>query len=190
MGSMKKIAVIGAGGIAQSVHFPSLKEIAGFQVQAVCDVAAGRAQQAAAQFPGAAWYDNYRVMLEREELDGVFVLVQPDQSFRIAADSMRAGLHVFCEKPAGITLFQLESLERLQREKGVVLQVGFNRRFIPLVQKVAEPMAPLGPITQVGGCFFKNSSASFYDGCASSLECDVIHVADLVCSFACSDGEL
>lgn len=158
---MKKIAVIGAGGIAQSVHFPSLKEIAGFQVQAVCDVAAGRAQQAAAQFPGAAWYDNYRVMLEREELDGVFVLVQPDQSFRIAADSMRAGLHVFCEKPAGITLFQLESLERLQREKGVVLQVGFNRRFIPLVQKVAELMAPLGPSPRWAGASSKTAAPVF-----------------------------
>lgn len=181
---MKRIAVIGAGGIAESVHFPSLEEIAGFEVRAVCDVEPERAKKGAARFPGASWYDNYRVMLEKEELDGAFVLVQPDQSFRIVSDLMNAGLHVFCEKPAGITLFQLKSLQRLQQEKGVLLQVGFNRRYIPLVKKVMELLAPLGPITQVGGCFFKNSSASFYDGCASSLECDVIHVADLLCCFA------
>lgn len=183
MTNIKKIAIIGAGGIAKSVHIPSLQKTPEAAIQAVCDAIPQRAKEAAAFFPGASWYDNYHIMLEKEDLDGVFVLVQPDQSFRIVSDMMRAGLDVFCEKPAGITLFQLESLKRLQEETKVLLQVGFNRRFIPLVQKVVELISPFGPLTQVGGCFFKNSSASFYDGCASSLECDVVHVADLLCFF-------
>lgn len=186
---MKRIAVIGAGGIARSVHLPSLRAIADIEVCAVCDIYLERARSAAAGF-NAAYYDNYHTMLEAARPDGVFVLVQPDQSYRIVLDCMRFGADVFCEKPAGITLFQLESLAKIQRECGVVLQIGFNRRYIPLVKAVTEKMKSLGgPIVQVGGSFFKNGDASFYGGCASALECDVIHVADLLCCFAGSGAQ-
>lgn len=188
MGEKKRIALIGAGGIARGVHMPSLQDLPEVQVCGVCDLDRERAKNGASYFEGAAWYDNYRLMLEEEKPEGVFVLVQPDQSYRIALDCMRAGADVFCEKPAGITLYQLESLERTQRECGVLLQIGFNRRYIPLVQRVLEEMRALGPIVQVNGHFFKNGDASFYDGCASALECDVIHVADLLCYFADSDA--
>ncbi len=112
---MKKIAIIGAGGIAKSVHIPSLQKIPEAAIQAVCDVIPQKAKEAAAFFPGASWYDNYHIMLEKEDLDGVFVLVQPDQSFRIVSDMMRAGLDVFCEKPAGITLFQYRKPQKTSR---------------------------------------------------------------------------
>lgn len=186
---MKRIAVIGAGGIARSVHLPSLMAISDIHVCAVCDLYIERAESAAAGF-NAKCYDNYHTMLEREKPDGVFVLVQPDQSYRIVLDCMRFGADVFCEKPAGITLFQLESLAKAQQECGTVLQIGFNRRYIPLVRAVTEKMKALGgPIVQVGGSFFKNGDASFYSGCASALECDVIHVADLLCWFAGSEAQ-
>ncbi len=184
---MKRIAIIGAGAIASSVHIPSLKDIELAEVCAVCDLNTDRAKAGAAQFKSAKWYENYHTMLEQEKPDGVFVLVQPDQSYRIALDAMRAGADVFCEKPAGITMFQLESLARAQKENNVLLQIGFNRRYIPLVKKVREVFSSLSPLNQVNGCFFKNGDASFYDGCASALECDVIHVADLLCSFAQCD---
>lgn len=186
---MKRIAIIGAGAIANSVHMPSLRDIPEAKVCAVCDLIPQRAQAGAAYFDGAKWYDNYQLMLAQEKPDGVFVLVQPDQTFRISLDAMRSGADVFCEKPAGITMFQLESLARAQQECGVLLQVGFNRRYIPLVKKVVEIMQGLAPLNQVNGNFLKNGDASFYQGCASALECDVIHVADLLCSFAQCDPQ-
>lgn len=186
---MKRIAIIGTGTIATNVHMPSLHDIPEAQVCAVCDLIPQRAQTAAEYFGGAKWYENYQRMLEQERPEGVFVLVQPDQTYRIALDAMRSGADVFCEKPAGITMFQLESLARAQKECGVLLQVGFNRRYIPLVKKVVERMEDLSDLNQVNGHFFKNGDASFYQGCASALECDVIHVADLLCSFAQSDPQ-
>ncbi len=184
---MKRIAIIGTGGIANSVHMPSLRDISDAQVCAVCDLRPGRAKAASEYFGGVPYYDNYYTMLEESQPEGVFVLVQPDQTFRISVDCMAAGADVFCEKPAGITRFQLESLARVQQQTGAILQIGFNRQYIPLVKTVLDRMRELGPINQVNGHFFKNGDASFYGGCASSLECDVIHVADLLCSFAGCD---
>lgn len=184
---MKRIAIIGLGGIANAVHIPSLKELPDARVAAVCDLESERAKAGAACFGLSQWYDNYRTLLRKETIDGAFVLAWPDQTYRIAQDCMRAGVDVFCEKPAGITMFQLESLKRTQQETGALLQIGFNRRYIPLIRTVFDKMAALAPLTQINGCFYKNGEAAFYDGCASSLECDVIHVADLLCAAAGCD---
>jgi predicted dehydrogenase len=128
-------------------------------------------------------------MLNREELDAVFVLVPPDGLFRAAADCLLAGKHVFMEKPMGITLFQAGSLKDLAEKQKRVLHVGFNRRFIPLVKEVTREFLKRAPLTHVEGRFYKNSSPSFYGGCASSFVCDVIHVIDLVRRLAAGEGK-
>jgi predicted dehydrogenase len=181
------IGVIGAGGIARSVHLPSLAAIGEAKLRAICDIVPGKADEAAQAFNIPRAYLSYYDMLARETLDAVYVLVQPDLLFRVAADCLLAGKHVFMEKPMGITLFQAATLRDLQRQSGMVLQVGFNRRCIPLVAEVIRKMRELTPITHVEGRFFKNSSPAFYGGCASSFVCDVIHVIDLVRHIASGD---
>lgn len=176
-----RTAIIGAGGIACSVHLPSLKQIPGCALVAVCDIRPERAQTVAQQFGIERTYTLYTQMLENERPDAVFVLTQPDQSFRIALDCLNAGIATFIEKPAGITLYQAQSLAR---EARVPCQVGFNRRFIPVLEQVRELMKAAGPLTQVDGWFYKHSGADFYGGCASAFECDTVHVIDLVRTLA------
>ena len=175
-----RIAVIGAGGIAGSIHLPALDRTPLAQLCAVCDIRRDRAQAAAERFGIPAVYENYLDMLRLERPEAAYVLVQPEQSFRIALDCLRAGVHTFVEKPAGITSYQARTLERAARETGLICQVGFNRRHIPLIQQVVRRMRELTPIQQVEGCFFKHGDAAFYDGCASSLMCDTIHAIDCV----------
>lgn len=174
-----RFALIGAGGIARGVHLPALHAL-GAAPCAVCDLRADRARAAADAYAIPNAYENYLTMLERERPEAVFVLVQPEQSFRIALDCMRAGAHVFIEKPAGITSYQARTLEREARAAGRICQVGFNRRHIPLVRHVVERMRSLTPINQIEGCFFKHGEAAFYDGCASAFMCDTIHAIDCV----------
>lgn len=175
-----RIGVIGAGGIARSVHLPSLKEISQVHIAAVCDCIAGKAQRLAEQFNIPACYTDYFQMLEHESLDAVYVLTQPDRLYRIVIDSLRRKKHVFMEKPMGITLFQAEGIRREALEQERCVYVGYNRRCVPLVVETVQRMRKMTPIDHIAGCFFKNSSPVFYDGCASSFECDVIHVIDLV----------
>ena len=175
-----KIGIIGAGNIANGIHLPVLAETADAEIAAVCDIIRERAESAARKFGVPKTYNLYRDMLKSENTDAVFVLTEPDQTFRIVSDCLKAGKHVFMEKPMGITAFQANSLRMTAIENKKILHVGYNRRYIPLVIEIVSQMRKLAKINQISGYFYKNSSASFYGGCAGSFICDVIHVIDLV----------
>jgi predicted dehydrogenase len=179
---MKKVnvAVIGAGGIANSVHLPSLVQIEDANLVAICDLRIEKAQAAAQKFGIPSVYSSMYEMLEKEDLDGVFVLVEPDRLFRAANDCLDAGLNVMMEKPAGITSYQANSLVRKSQKVGKFCAVGMNRRQIPLVQHVFNRMKELTPITQVDGVFLKNSELASTWNYASAYVCDIVHAADLV----------
>lgn len=175
-----RIAVIGAGGIASGIHLPVLSRLETVEITAVCDSIKERAEKAAKTFHIPKIYSLYSEMLQSCDVDAVFVLTQPDQLFRIASDCLHAGKHVFMEKPMGITVFQANSLREYAIKNKRILHVGFNRRYIPLIVETVSQLNRLTKINQISGYFYKNSSASFYGGCASSFICDVIHVIDLV----------
>jgi len=178
--SRTRIGIIGVGGLATGIHLPVLSSFPEAQLCAVCDWKPERAEKARRRFPQSRCYVSYHEMLEKEELDAVFVLVQPDMLFRLAMDCISAGLHVFMEKPMGITLFQADSLRKLADSKKRHLWVGYNRRTIPLVVEMVNRMHCLTTVNHVEGTFYKNSSAAFYDGCAGAFVCDTVHVIDLV----------
>jgi len=175
-----RVGVIGAGGIAKGVHLRSLSEIEGAEVVAICDLIEQRAVEQAARFSIPSTYVLFREMLAKEELDAVFVLVEPSSLFHVTLGCLKAGVHTFMEKPPGITLFQAESLWRASQSAQRILQVGFNRRHMPLVQHVVKMMREATTITQVEGRFMKHGTAAFDRGGLSALASDVIHVIDLL----------
>ncbi len=175
-----RIGVIGIGGIARSVHLPSLNELPGARVVALCDLIEERAAEQAERFGIPRTYTLLREMLESEELDAAFVLVEPSNLFHVAAACLEAGLPTFMEKPPGITLYQARSLQRIAEQADGILQVGFNRRHIPLVREVLRIMGEATEINQVVGRFMKNGTAAFDKGGVSAFRADTIHVIDLV----------
>lgn len=175
-----RVGVIGTGGIARNVHLPSLHDMGDVEVVALCDIINERASAMAQLYGVPRVYTLYREMLAAEDLDAVFVLVEPANLYHIVWQCLDAGVHTFMEKPPGITLYQAESLRRKAEESARVLQVGFNRRYIPLVREAVEMVRSRTQITQVEGCFFKYGSAAFDRGSLSSFESDTIHAVDLM----------
>jgi predicted dehydrogenase len=175
-----KIGIIGAGGIARGIHLPALKAVPEAELCGICDLITPRAEAAAKDFAIPKTYVSYHDMFRTGGIDAVYVLTPPDGLFRAAADALLAGKHVFMEKPMGITLFLAKALKDLAAAQKRVLHVGFNRRYIPLVKTIAAKMREFCAVTHVEGRFYKNSSPSFYGGCAGAFVCDVIHVIDLV----------
>jgi len=175
-----KVGVIGAGGIARSVHLPSLNDIPNVEVAAICDLIEERAAEQAARYSVPRTYTLYREMLDREELDAVFALVEPGNLFHVVVNCLEAGLPVFMEKPPGVTSYQAAGLLRASKATGRILQVGFNRRHIPLVKQVVETVRGLTTITQVEGRFMKCGTAAFDKGGMSAFESDTIHAVDMV----------
>jgi len=187
MGSIKgmlKVGVIGAGGIAQNIHLPCLAEMEGVHLAAVCDLNARRAEDVAARFNIPKSYSQWKEMLAAEKLDAVFVLVWTEQSYRLVAGCIEAGIPVFAEKPARITLYQSKSLLSLAEQHHALVQVGLNRRFIPLLAHILEIFKANSEITQIRGTIFKHSTPAFYGGCTSTYVCDVIHVVNAMCFIA------
>ena len=175
-----KVAAIGAGGIARNVHLPSLNDMPDIELVAICDLIRERAETMAAKYSVPRVYTLFREMLAQEELDAVFCLVEPASLYHVVWSCLDAGLPTFMEKPPGITLFQAESLCRKAAEAERILQVGFNRRHIPLVRHVVELVKERTRVTQVEGCFFKFGNAAFDRGSLSSFESDTIHAVDLM----------
>lgn len=175
-----RIGIIGAGGIANAVHLPSVTSIEGCEVAAVCDLVESKAEAAARKYNIPKVYRWHQDMLEHEKLDGILCLVQCDLMYRVAYDCLRAGNNILMEKPAGITSYQTESLARAAADAGKIAAVGMNRRHIPLVQSVFQTMRSLTEITQVDGCFYKFSDVASAWHYAPAFVCDIIHAADLV----------
>jgi virulence factor len=175
-----KVAVIGTGGIARNVHLPSLNDMKGIELVALCDVVRERAAALAEQYGVPRVYTLYREMLAQEDLDAVFVLVEPANLYHVVWHCLDVGVDTFMEKPPGITLYQTESLCRKAREAGCILQVGFNRRHIPLVRHVMDLVKSRTEINQVEGCFLKYGNAAFDRGSLTAFVSDTIHAIDLM----------
>jgi len=187
-GKKLKVGVIGAGGIARNVHLPSLADMDDIKLVAICDIIRERAETMAEGYGIPRVYTLYREMFEEEKLDAVFVLVEPASLFHVVWQCLDAGLDTCMEKPAGITAYQAESLCHKAAEAGRILQVGFNRRHIPLVRQVVDMVKERTRITQVEGCFFKYGNAAFDKGSLTAFMSDTIHAIDLMRWMAAPSG--
>jgi predicted dehydrogenase len=138
-----RAAVIGAGSHSYRNVRPALA-YAPVDVVAVCDLDAGRATAYAASFGACRTYDDHRAMLEREQLDCVFVVTGYDGDGRLlhpplAADVLRAGVSVWVEKPAVASLEDVELLCAAQRSGGATtLRVGMKKAFAAANTKARE----------------------------------------------------
>ena len=124
---------------------------AGAEIVALCDVDENRAGKARTQFPRASFHVDFRNMLEQKGLDAV-VVSTPDHMHAIPTlMALRAGLHVYCEKPLAHTVAEVrlvsETAARHKRvtQMGTQIHAGGNyRRVVELIQSGA-----IGPVGEV-----------------------------------------
>ena len=180
MSKIVKVGVIGAGGIADSVHLPSLTEIENCEIVAICDLYEEKAKKMAEKYGIPKTYVSYHEMFKNEKMDAIYCLVNPDCTFRVARDCMRAGFNVMLEKPAGIDSYQAHSLERIAKETGKIAAVAMNRRHIPLVREVIKRVREVTKITEIDGRFMKFGKVESNWDYASAFNCDIVHAIDLV----------
>lgn len=85
-------------------------------------------------------YKNYQELLQRDDIEAVFIFTSTDMHEEIVTAAAQAGKHIFCEKPLSMNEDEQASMAVLRKvkEKGVTLQVAFNRRFDPQFYEVFE----------------------------------------------------
>jgi predicted dehydrogenase len=137
-----RVGFIGCGGHAFRWIYPAL-QFAPVELIAVCDRQAERAVQYAKRFGAERSYADHREMLEREDLDAVLIVTGYDAEGRptyppLAMDCMRAGRHVWVEKPPASSSAEIEAMIAVSRETGKFGMVGFKKCFYPAIEKAKE----------------------------------------------------
>jgi predicted dehydrogenase len=131
-----RIAVIGAGAIAQVAHLPALRKISGVEIAAICDNDLSKAQALAARFEVKDTYDDIEEVLKYAEADAA-VICTPNHLHEIhVVAALSAGLHVLCERPLSLSSQGVENVLKAGERYGKRVLVGMNHRFRSDVQVV------------------------------------------------------
>ena len=136
---MKTIAVIGCGRISEIAHFPTLSDMENVRIRYACDILINKAREKQAKFPKIEnVIEDYKIALADPDVDAVYVLTPNYSHYTITMDALKAGQHVFCEKP--ITVNYALSLEMAnQAEKqGRILNIGVCNRYNKSVEMLEE----------------------------------------------------
>jgi predicted dehydrogenase len=163
------VAVVGVGGMGMENMDQLIR--AGENIVAVCDVdfpyverslvarlrrrgdqAQAQARAVADAYHRAAKYDDYRQMLQRQtDIDGVVVATPDHLHAVIASAAMKAGKHVYVQKPLTYSVHEARHLARLAGETGVVTQMGNQGHSMDGTRRINELIASgvLGRIREV-----------------------------------------
>jgi predicted dehydrogenase/NADPH:quinone reductase-like Zn-dependent oxidoreductase len=148
-----RVAVIGAGGFASAFHLPNTARMPEAQLIAVCDLAGSKAKQAAEKHDAAYCTSDYHEVLADPNVEAVVVATRHHLHKPIAMDAIAAGKHVFVEKPLAITVEDCEDIREAVEKEGILLSVGFNRRFSKFAQLAKAAMGHLaGPKMMLYRC--------------------------------------
>lgn len=144
--------VIGCGAIAGN-HFHGIRETRDAELRAVCDIDEERLR-AAMKDQGVDGCADYRDLLARPDIDAVHVCVPHYLHAEISIAALKAGKHVLCEKPMGVSLREGQAMEQAARESGKTLTICFQNRFngASLRMKRIIEEGSLGRV--LGGCAF------------------------------------
>jgi predicted dehydrogenase/threonine dehydrogenase-like Zn-dependent dehydrogenase len=135
------VALVGAGNLARWVHLPILKKTPDASLQAVYSTNGARGKSYARRFGAAYCTTSYEEILNDPSINVVVIASRNREHAPQALAALRAGKHVFLEKPMAITLEECQSLYQEAQKSGLHFTIGFNRRFAPLYAQVKKQLA-------------------------------------------------
>ncbi len=144
-----KVAIVGAGFSnspdgrerwAIRAHLPALNALPDrYEVVALCTTSMDTASVAARHFSVPHAFDSVERMLEElHEIDVVCVSVRPALHYAIVMAALRAGKHVYCEQPLGLTTTEAQEMYELAERQGVFTVVGHQTHCEPAALQMAE----------------------------------------------------
>jgi predicted dehydrogenase len=150
-GKPVRLGILGAGNFATAVMLPAIQKIPEIEKIAIASGNGANAQHASRKFAFQYAASTASQILEDPDINTIAILTRHNLHAAQVAAGLRAGKHVFCEKPLALSFDELEDIAQVLAgipNPAPLLTVGFNRRFAPLVVKLKaflqnrhEPMA-------------------------------------------------
>ena len=140
-GQRIRIGMIGAGGFAQSMHLPNIGKLSSqYTLKAVMTRTGANAKAIAKQFNAEYATTDHNDIINDTDIDLVFITTRHNLHTSLALDALKAGKHVFVEKPLAINQNELDSISDFfhTTKNPPLLMTGFNRRFSELIGKIKE----------------------------------------------------
>lgn len=147
-----RLALVGCGGMGNR-HLDSLVRRTDCQVVAVCDVYTPRAVAAAQRVgSGCDWYQDYRRVLDRDDIDAVFCATPDHWHALMTIHACQAGKDVYVEKPLSTCIAEGRAMVEAARRYARVVQVGTQQRSLKLFQDAVRIVTSgkIGQTTSAG----------------------------------------
>lgn len=146
------LAILGTGraGMVHAINF-CRGGIRGCRVVALADPIEQTLHQAARELNIGDAFTDYREALKHPGVDGVVIATPTALHCEIAKSAAQAGKHILCEKPMAMNVEECDAMIAATREAGVILQIGFMRRFSEsfVVAKARIEAEEIGRVVQV-----------------------------------------
>jgi myo-inositol 2-dehydrogenase/D-chiro-inositol 1-dehydrogenase len=193
---MLKVGIIGAGRIGK-VHGESIsKYVKNAEVKSIADKFLNDDTRKWAKEKGISEvYTDYKKILNDPEIDAVLICSSTDTHTPISIEAIKAGKHVFCEKPIDHELSRIKEVINELGKSKVKYQVGFNRRFDhnfisvknavvagkigqPHILKITsrDPEPPSIDYVKVSGGMFLDMTIHDFDMARYLLDSEVVEV--------------
>jgi myo-inositol 2-dehydrogenase/D-chiro-inositol 1-dehydrogenase len=132
-----RLGLVGAGWIAKD-HIAALARFEGIELAAVCDLQRARAESLAP--PGTRVYERWEDLLEREQLDALWVCTPPLAHREPAVAALEHGVHVFLEKPIARAREDAEAIVATAERTGLVCAVGYQWHATEVLDDLRETL--------------------------------------------------
>jgi predicted dehydrogenase len=168
-----RVGIIGCGEATQILHLPSLRQLhEQFVVTALCDVSETVVQTVGERWQVARRFRDEHELLAQGDLDAVLVANPDAYHAATALAAIAAGKHVLIEKPMCMTLGEADAIAAAQERAGVVVQVGYMRRYAPAFVEACRLVPELGPIRLARVHDVLGSNALFIKDTSSVVRAD------------------
>jgi predicted dehydrogenase len=124
-----RIALVGTGNVAQVAHIPAYLSMPNVELAALVDEDLVKCKAVQKQYGVPNAYDDFTVMLEKEDVDAVDVCTPNYLHAPMAIAALRSGRHVLCEKPLARNAAEATKMVETARESNRILMVAMNNRF-------------------------------------------------------------
>ncbi len=135
----KIIAVIGCGRIAHNAHLPAFSKMDNIRIKYACDIILEKAKQMMDEFPIIeSAIEDYKIAINDPEVDAIFILTPNYAHYTITMDALRAGKHVFCEKPITVNYELSCKMAEEAKKQNKILNIGVCNRYQKSVEMLEQ----------------------------------------------------
>jgi predicted dehydrogenase len=149
------VGLIGCGQVAQAIHLGLLTRMRGVRLTALADTDRTRLAQAGDRVARAARFTDYTRLLPRPDVDAVVICLPNALHAEVAVAALRAGKHVYLEKPLATNLAEARRVWAAWQASGRVGMIGFNYRFHRLYRAARDCVRSgrIGPVVAARSVF-------------------------------------